>query len=106
MNIKKKFIIDSVDAPVSTSIFISNDETLKLEIMSNATFKLQVYGTISNMEFYQISGIKDLGMQLITDITSEGGYTFDVSGYTRIRIDLVEINGGELSAYISTSKIG
>lgn len=64
--------------------------TLKVAVTEDKT--VDVMGSLDNINFFNITGIKDLGFDFVDQITTKGTYTYDISNFEFIKIKKQDVD--------------
>lgn len=91
---------NEVGAPETSAVLsINKANTLTIEVSGEATFNLEVMGTlgVSQENFTSLQGIRINDFSVVGTISTTGIYEYDVSGISKIQLNLASVSGGNIS---------
>lgn len=72
-----------------------DSSTITLKVQSNATITYSIQGRLGDdFDYVDITGIKDNGLSTVISITDNAIYTYDVTGYSSVKVNTLSSTDG------------
>lgn len=93
------FFNEEDTAKESVELSVSKANLLILEVSGSGTFGIDVMVNvdIANDTFNTFKGIKMNDLSLVESISSAGVYQYDISGASKVKLNLKNISGGNVT---------
>lgn len=78
---------------------INKANTLTIEVSGTGTFSIEVLATVgvSQESFSALQGIKLNDFSVVSAISTTGIYEYDVTGISKVKVNLASMSGGNIT---------